>query len=93
MPELGSNQIVALLGLALGQFHWRLSRCDEVQSFGLQVDDFGFAMRVSDPLVMLPIGGFSGYVRLLPSGERPPVPDAEPQRPGETDAAEENFEG
>jgi len=42
-------------------------------------------------LRVLPIGGFSGYVRLLPAGERPPVPDTEPQRPGEAEA-EENFE-
>jgi hypothetical protein len=44
-------------------------------------------------LRVLPIGGFSGYVRLLPFGERPPLPQPEPQRPGETDEAGENFEG
>ena len=45
-------------------------------------------------LRVLPIGGFSGYVRLLPSGERlPPLSEPEPQRSGEIDEAEENFEG
>jgi hypothetical protein len=41
-------------------------------------------------LRVLPIGGFSGYVRLILNGKEPPAP--EPQRPGETDD-EENFEG
>ena len=44
-------------------------------------------------LRVLPIGGFSGYVRLLPNGEAPPLPEPEPQRPGEIDEAGENFEG
>ena len=44
-------------------------------------------------LRVLPIGGFSGYVRLLPYGKAPPPPEPEPQRPGEIDEAGENFEG
>jgi hypothetical protein len=44
-------------------------------------------------LRVLPIGGFSGYVRLLPNGKAPPLPEPEPQRPGESAGDEENFEG
>ena len=44
-------------------------------------------------LRVLPIGGFSGYVRLIPNGKAPPLPEPEPQRPGEIDGDEENFEG
>ena len=44
-------------------------------------------------LRVLPIGGFSGYVRLLPNGKAPPPPEPEPQRPGEIGGDEENFEG
>lgn len=41
----------------------------------------------------LPVGGFTGYVRLCPIGEHPPLPQPEPQRPGETDAGAEESEG
>jgi len=37
-------------------------------------------------LRVLPIGGFTGYIRLWPKGEHPPIdpsPAPEPQRPGE----------
>jgi hypothetical protein len=44
-------------------------------------------------LRVLPIGGFSGYVRLIPNGEAPPLPEPEPQRPDEIDGDAENFEG
>jgi hypothetical protein len=30
-----------------------------------------------------PIGGFNGYVYLLPIGIEPPLPEPEPHRPGE----------
>lgn len=29
----------------------------------------------------LPIGGFTGYVRLIPHGTEPPVPELSPRRP------------
>ena len=44
-------------------------------------------------LRVLPIGGFSGYVRLIPNGKAPPLPEPEPQRPGEIDGDAENFLG
>ena len=44
-------------------------------------------------LRVLPIGGFSGYVRLLPNGKAPPLSEPEPQRPDEIDGGAENFEG
>jgi hypothetical protein len=40
----------------------------------------------------LPVGGFTGYVMLSPIGEPPPVLEAQPQRPGQTDG-EEDAEG
>jgi hypothetical protein len=32
----------------------------------------------------LPIGGFSGHIFLSPIGVKPPDPEPEPERPGET---------
>jgi len=37
----------------------------------------------------LPIGGFTGGVLLSPVGNVPPLPEPEPQRPGETDPDED----
>lgn len=37
----------------------------------------------------LPIGGFTGYVRLTPTGTVPPVPVPKPQRPGDADAEDD----
>jgi hypothetical protein len=31
----------------------------------------------------LPIGGFTGYVYLSPMGTKPPVPELQPERPGQ----------
>ena len=33
----------------------------------------------------LPVGGFTGYVHLVPLGAQPPAPEPEPQRPAQTD--------
>jgi hypothetical protein len=43
-------------------------------------------------LRVLPIGGFSGYVRLLPLGTEPPS-EPKPQRPASAADEEEEFEG
>jgi len=40
-------------------------------------------------LRVLPIGGFSGYVRLLPFGQRPPPPEPKLQWPGQLDEDDE----
>ncbi|HVB79262.1 MAG TPA: hypothetical protein VNE82_04845 [Candidatus Binataceae bacterium] len=41
----------------------------------------------------LPVGGFTGYVRLLPQGAAPPAaPEASPQRPGAADGTGEELE-
>ena len=41
----------------------------------------------------LPIGGFTGYVRLLPKGMQPSLPEPKPQRPSQQpDGEEEDFE-
>ncbi|MGE4048221.1 MAG: hypothetical protein AB7F35_25410 [Acetobacteraceae bacterium] len=32
----------------------------------------------------LPLGAFTGFVTLLPIGEKPPQPEQRPQRPGQT---------
>ncbi|MGE4048548.1 MAG: hypothetical protein AB7F35_27075 [Acetobacteraceae bacterium] len=37
----------------------------------------------------LPLGAFTGFVTLLPIGEKPPAPEAQPQRPGQGDDEEE----
>jgi hypothetical protein len=37
----------------------------------------------------LPLGGFSGYVKLLPRGAEPMPAPTSPQRPGEADDEEE----
>jgi hypothetical protein len=34
--------------------------------------------------------GFAGGVLLLPNGQKPPLPEATPQRPGSTDAYEDD---
>ena len=36
----------------------------------------------------LPIGGFTGYVMLYPTGATPPLPEPEPRRPGATGDAD-----
>jgi hypothetical protein len=41
----------------------------------------------------LPLGSFSGFVLLAPAGEKPPIPEAKPQRPGHTDDDEDESEG
>jgi hypothetical protein len=41
----------------------------------------------------LPLQGFTGYVFLAPLGEKPPVPELRPQRPGQADDDEDDIEG
>ena len=38
----------------------------------------------------LPIGGFTGGVRLSPIGTEPPLPEPPPQRPGQLDEDDED---
>jgi len=39
----------------------------------------------------LPVGGFTGYVRLTPQGEPPPVPQPQRPTPAADDEDAENF--
>jgi hypothetical protein len=40
----------------------------------------------------LPVGGFTGYVRMTPHGAPPPLPEPKPQRPTPVADEDEEFE-
>ena len=58
--------------------------------------EIGTARQESDGIIHVfldrtPIGGFSGYAYLSPTGVKPPDPEPPPQRPGHSQDPEDNL--